>query len=411
MLFEDLNPGQSELVGNLLNWFNSWENNLHYSDHPQWFAYSGAAGTGKTFTIKRFIELLGLTEEEYICCAYVGKAVLNLQKQNLPARTIHSLIYHTIISREEDEDEPGKFRLVMHFALKDKLEEELRLIVVDEATMVNNDLRDKLLSFGLPIVFIGDMNQLPPVFGTSEVMLYPDFTLRQIMRTAEDDPIVQLSQMVLNDQPILPGTYGNCRVVTEHPIGKELLTDYDIILCGKNATRDGLNEIILKDILHRRDLIPFVGAKVVNRQNDWDIMVDGISLTNGLIGTFTDVRRNTAYRGYYSADFKADFMTSEFQDLKVDRNYIRANYNQRKNFGMSKYEKFEYAYAITVHISQGSEFPRVLFIGESFWDREMTMRLWYTAFTRATESLTVVLNDKARDRWTNLQEYNQYRPK
>jgi len=406
----ELNEGQAIIVDGLRQWFIDWEAGKRIGNHPQWRAYSGAAGTGKTFTVKRFIDRMGFTEDEYICCAYVGKAVLNLQKQNLQAKTIHSLIYHTVITREEDPDEPGKFRLKMNFILKDKLDDNLRLIIVDEATMVNNDMRDKLLSFGLPIIFIGDMNQLPPIFGVSEVMLYPDFVLDKIMRTAEDDPIVQLSQMVLNEKPILPGNYGNCRVITEHPIDGSLLDDYDIILCGKNATRDRLNTIILRDLLHRKDSIPFVGAKVVNRQNDWDIMVDGISLTNGLIGYITDVRRGTAYRGYYSVDFRPDFMTKDFEDLKVDREYIRANYSQRKAFGMSRFEKFEYAYAITVHISQGSEFPRVLFIGESFWDREMTMKLWYTAITRATQQLTIVLNDPGKSQRDHWNEYNQYRP-
>ena len=104
-------------------------------------------------------------------------------------------------------------------------------------------------------------------------------------------------------------------------------------------------------------------------------------------------------------------MHSEFEHLKVDREYIRSNYDRRKNFGISKYEKFEYAYAITTHISQGSEFPNVLFIGETFWDREMTMKLWYTAITRASEKITIVLNDPGKsdqDRWN---EYNDYRRK
>ena len=63
------------------------------------------------------------------------------------------------------------FKMKFHFILKDKLPDELRLIIVDEATMVNNDMRDKLLSFGKPIIFVGDMNQLPPIFGISDVML------------------------------------------------------------------------------------------------------------------------------------------------------------------------------------------------------------------------------------------------
>lgn len=408
----DLNQGQEELVSNLTEWFDDWENGRRIRNHPQWFAYSGAAGTGKTYTVKRFIDSIGLSPEEYICCAYVGKAVLNLQKQDLPACTIHSLIYHTIVQKEPIEDEfTGlvRYKLRMAFVLKEFLDPNLRLIICDEATMVNNDMRDKMLSFGLPIIFIGDMNQLPPVFGVSEVMLDPDFTLTQIMRTAEDDPIVQLSQMVLRDIPISIGQYGLCEVVDHQDIDTSLLTDFDIILCGKNATRDTLNDKILRDILHRKDKVPFLGAKVVNRQNNWDIAVNGISLTNGLIGYITNVSKASSYRGYYTVDFRPDFMESEFEDLKLDRDYIKAPYSVRKDYGISKFEKFEYAYCITTHISQGSQWEHVLFIDESFWDPEMTKKLRYTAITRASKSIKIVRRPMQKYEYWN--EYNSARPK
>lgn len=400
-----LNDGQSQLIKNLTSWFHDWENGHRIGEHPQWYAYSGAAGTGKTFTVKAFIDSIGLEAEEYICCAYVGKAVLNLQKHELPACTIHSLIYHTLIEKIPLDPDGMAYKLAMRFLLKDHLDPNLRLIICDEATMVNNDMRDKMLSFGLPIIFIGDMNQLPPVFGESEVMAFPDFTLTQIMRTAEDDPIVQLSQMVLKDIPYDYGYYGACRVVDHHDIDKSLLSDFDVILCGKNATRDRMNQHILFDVLHRPDNIPFLGAKVVNRQNNWDIAVDGVSLTNGLMGEITNISKSRSYLGYYKIDFKPDFMDSEFEGLKIDRNYIRASYETRKNFGLTKFEKFEYAYTITVHISQGSEWARVLFLDEPFWDAELTKKLRYTAITRATSEIEIVTG-KAPNHWD---EYNEVR--
>lgn len=401
-----LNDGQAQLINELTEWFHSWENGNRIRNHPQWYAYSGAAGTGKTFAVKAFIDSLGLQEDEYMCCAYVGKAVLNLQKHDLPACTIHSLIYHTVIEKIPADDPDGmKYKLAMRFILKDHLDPNLRLIICDEATMVNNDMRDKMLSFGLPIIFIGDMNQLPPVFGESEVMAFPNFTLTQIMRTAEDDPIVQLSQMVLHDIPYEYGSYGMCQVVDHHAIDKSLLKDFDVILCGKNATRDKMNRSVIFDVLHRPDNIPFLGAKVVNRQNNWDIAVDGVSLTNGLMGEITNISKSRSYLGYYKIDFRPDFMDSEFEDLKIDRQYIRADYETRKNFGISRFEKFEYAYAITVHISQGSEWARVLFLDEPFWDKELTKKLRYTAITRATSQIEIVTSHNV----SHWDEYNAAR--
>jgi len=406
-----LNGGQEELIEKLTAWWRSYQAGHRIGDHPQWFAYSGAAGTGKTTCIQEFIERIGLDQSEYICCAYVGKAVLNLQRHELPACTIHSLIYDPIIDMAPiegrfNEDGSQKYKMLFRFLLKETLPENYRLIIVDEATMVNNDLRDKLLSFNLPVVFIGDMNQLPPIFGISEVMMYPDYCLTQIMRQSENDPIVILSQMVLHDQEIPLGQYGISEVVTDFDITLDSLDEFGMMLCAKNATRDSLNRHIIRDLLRRPDEAPFIGAKVVNRQNDWDREVDGVSLTNGLIGYITNFTKRSNYKGYYKIDFRPDFMTGEFEDLKIDKTYFHMNYGERKNYGISRYNKFEFAYWITVHISQGSEANNVLFLDEYLWDRELTQKLQYTAITRAKEKIVIVkCNHRPKNPYIQL--YNE----
>ena len=411
-----LTDEQDHLIEELTKWFHDYESGHRIRNHSQWYSYSGQAGTGKSTIITMLIDKLNLQPDEYITCAYTGRAALNLQQKDLRSCTIHSLIYHTILEKVEstnDEIEAGMppFKMKFHFILKDKLPDELRLIIVDEATMVNNDMRDKLLSFGKPIIFVGDMNQLPPIFGISDVMLYPDFILTKIMRQSEGNPIVQLANMILNDEYYDFGNYGSSKVVESVPIDIGLIQDYDMILCGKNKTRDMMNETIIKQILRRDDLKPFIGAKVVNRQNNWDIAVDGISLTNGLVGYITDISKRHSYKGYYKIDFRPDFMDSEFEDLLVDSKYIVSDYETRKNYGITKYEKFEYAYCISTHISQGSEYLRVLFLDEPFHDREMSKKLRYTAITRAKESITIVRSPNtytSKTMWKS-EEYNNLR--
>lgn len=407
---------QEELCNQICKWFRDYESGHRIRSHPQWYSYSGAAGTGKTSVLELIVDKLKLEDDQYRCVAYTGKAALNLQQKGLPSSTIHSLIYHTILEKvtsTDDEIDNGEppIKMKFHFVLKESLPENLRLIVVDEATMVNNDMRDKILSFGLPTIFIGDMNQLPPIFGVSDVMLHPDFVLTKIMRQSEGNPIIQLSQMILNDDYYDFGNYGNSKVIDHVNFDKGLIQDYDMILCGKNKTRDSLNERIIKDILMRKDLQPFIGAKVVNRQNNWDIAVDGISLTNGLVGYITNLSKRSSYKGYYTIDFRPDFMDSEFEDLHIDCKYILSDYEVRKNYGLTKFEKFEYAYCISTHISQGSQYNRVLFFDEVFPDAETTKKLRYTAITRAIDEITIVRPPKSytpRTLW-NSDSYNEYR--
>lgn len=390
-----------------------------YVDNPNHIFITGDyVPTHNTTVLNLVIEKLGLDESEYITAAYCGKAALNLQQHNLPSCTVHSLIYHTILEKvkstdEEIENGEPPVKMKFHFVLKDVLPANLRLIAIDEATMINNDMRDKILSFGLPVIFIGDMNQLPPIFGVSDVMLNPDFTLTKIMRQAEGNPIIQLSQMILNDDYYDLGDYGNSKVVDYVDFDKHLLTDYDMILCGKNKTRDKMNSRIINDILLKDSLVPFIGAKVVNRQNNWDVAVNGISLTNGLVGYITNLSKKTAYKGYYTIDFRPDFMDAEFEGLHIDPRYIQSDYEVRKSYGLTKFEKFEYAYCITTHISQGSQYNRVLFFDEPFHDAEVTKKLRYTAITRAIDNITIVRPKKSftsRTLW-NSDSYNDYRRK
>ncbi len=383
-------PNQRQLMEKLKYWY-------HNKTKP-YFSYSGAAGTGKSTIIKAFIEEIGLPIHKVAAAAYVGKAVLVLLRHGLNASTIHSLIYRAVyeaIPEEELEpDENGhiKKRGRMRFVLREELKENIKLIVIDEASMVNDKLRDDILSFGIPVVFIGDNNQLPPIFGKSSVMEYPDHILYEIMRQEENSPVVYLSQCVLNDIPLQFGTYGKSKIINSIDINKNILTDYDIIICGKNKTREKINNDIRHNVLGIISNDPIIGDKIINRQNDWEYCVNDIYLTNGTIGFITDIDYSTLCKNYITLDFRPDFMLDEFQDLRLDYKYFNTDISKRNGYGISKYNKFEYGYCITAHLSQGSEYDRVLFIDQPFYDKETTKKLRYTAITRARDSITIVKN-------------------
>ena len=381
----DLTEEQSRLVTKLTDWYK------HSS--RQWFSYSGAAGTGKTTVIRAFIEELGL--QRYIACAFVGKAVTVLSRQGLPASTIHSLIYHVSwVPVMDEKGEPvlnkdGNPKMRVVFSLKNELPGDLQLIIVDEATMVNDDLAEDILSFGIKTVFIGDNNQLPPVFGVSSVMLNPDFWLTKIMRQAENNPIIYLSQRVLKDLPLQYGIYGKSRVVPSVTLD-ETYTRYDAIIAGKNKVRDDINEYIRYNIKGVTSRLPVIGDKLICRQNDWDRSIEGnIYLTTGMTGIVTDIHRSLGGNKYMSIDFLPEISDEEFFNLLLDTQYIRMNYEDRRNYGFSRYEKFEYGYCVTCHACQGSQFDNVLFINQWFHDADLTKKIQYTAITRAIESIDI----------------------
>ena len=228
------------------------------------------------------------------------------------------------------------------------------------------------------------------------------------MRQAEGDPIVYLSQCVLKRIPVDYGMYGASRVVGHVPIDNNILTDYDIILCGKNKTRDTLNDRIREEILNYEYRKPTIGDKIICRKNNWSESLDGIYLTNGLIGYVEDVNYCSLYRNILYLDFRPDFMENCFERLSVDYKFMKADWDEKKEFGfISDMERFEFAYAITVHLSQGSEYPNVLFMDEKFHDEETLRRLQYTAITRASNSITWVKREEPKKFYQNY-NYNGY---
>ena len=280
----------------------------------------------------------------------------------------------------------------MEFILKDSVDKNIKLIVVDEMAMVSDAIREDLLSFGIPVILCGDGNQLPPVLGTSSILDNPDFVLTKIMRQAEGDPIVYLSQCILKDIPIEYGTYGKSKVVESVPINRNILTDYDMIICAKNKTREELNNRIREEVLHYETIKPMLGDKIICRKNNWEENLNGIYLTNGLVGYITDIDYCSLYRDVIYIDFQPDFMEESFYKLSLDYKYFKAPWQEKKNFGFNfkENERFEYAYAITAHLSQGSEYENVLFMDEKFHDPLTLKRLRYTAITRARNSITYV---------------------
>lgn len=358
------------------------------------FVYSGPPGSGKTWVIRLFFERHHIDESDFITCAYSGKASNVLAMNGLPARTIHSLIYNLDIVQKINQV-TGEIQYVPTFVKKPKLDHNYKYIVVDELSMVPDGIMEDLLSFGIPIIGMGDINQLPPVFGCGSYIAKPDFTLTEIMRQAWDSPIIKMSQYVLHNIPLGYGSYGdNCNVLRTVPIGRNLLA-YDCILCNRNVTRNLINDIFRSDIMRfckfgKNKPILSVGDKIVCKQNCWNRSLNGIYLTNGTLGQVEYIDEEHTNKNKITIDFKPDYSDNEcFNDIAVCRKYLEDNTSSSPfSNGMVN---FDYAYALTVHSAQGSQFNRILYVDDGFsGDREIKKKLKYTAITRAVNHIDIV---------------------
>lgn len=397
MQFE-LNNDQIYGSFQLENWWNTL--------NEQVFEISGAAGTGKTTLIRYFIDRIGLRLDEVLFVAYMGKAVTQMMRNGLPAQTIHSSIYdfeevfardpetHKIIFKKN-----GKPKKRPEFVLKDHLPKRIKLIVIDESGMVNEEHGRNLLSFGLPVVALGDLNQLPPVFGNSFFLQKPNVILKQIMRQEEGNPVIWLSQQILEGNRLKPGVYGNSAVLKKEDMNDFHFKHADIILTSTNRLRYNVNNYYRENIKGIKiKEYPHLGEKVICRKNNRSHFItegdNTFYLTNGTTGFVETIDRSSFDKKTMTMDFRPDFSKKSFHNITFDYNHLYAIPGDDEEGMGFYYDRMEFAYAITVHSSQGSQWPHVLFLPEMITsNREELKKIWYTAITRASESVTIVLPD------------------
>lgn len=378
----------------------------------QVFVLAGFAGTGKTTLLKHTVtQTLNLIPDE--SAAFVtptGKAATVLIRSGIPATTLHRLIYQSIPEEQEIEINGKKVKIEkLTFKRRENIDKSIKLIVLDEASMVSDSVLWDLMEFGVKLLLCGDNAQLPPVEGFNTYLKSPDYTLRSIVRQQLDNPIIKISELAREDKYIPYGRYGDCVSVINKRLftgerRKNYLLKADQIICGLNKTRYALNDELRT--LRGLGELPESGDKLICTLNNWEQYIDGeyrFNLVNGIIGTAYDPFYDSS-SGIGFMQFKPDFLdelcpealpfdTGIFTDGRY--RYKHGDYFEKFNedgeaVGAFTLNRFEYGYCISCHKAQGSEFDNAVIFDESYAFKEDKSRWLYTAITRAKRKLILV---------------------
>ncbi|MDE6059070.1 MAG: ATP-binding domain-containing protein [Clostridia bacterium] len=250
----------------------------------------------------------------------------------------------------------------------------------------------------------------------------PCVTLKQIVRQEEGNPIVRLAERARAGKILEYGDYGNgVQVIPKRSLNRaareELYSAADQIIVGTNKTRNRVNREMREFLgISPEAKLPIDGEKIICTLNDWSKPLDeagNFHLVNGIIGKCYRVREQLD--GLGQLDFQPEFLSNTVYDLPFDLGaftqgrYLHGygnkacllengmlvheyNFEMLRRFKVRREDtvcRFEFAYAVTCHKAQGSEYDFVVVLDESnlFEDG----RQWlYTAITRAKKRLVIV---------------------
>ena len=342
-----------------------------------WLA--GYAGSGKTSIAPHLAEELG---GNVLFLAPTNKAAKVLRsKIDRPAQTIHSAIYFA-----PGESERGGLTWTIN---PDGAASKCSLIVVDEASMVGSELGADLMRFGKPVLAIGDPGQLPPVQDTPYFCVgEPDFMLKEIHRQAADNPIIALSQDVRRGNRLRPGRMGDA-VWIARP-GQVDIPDADPpqVIVGTHKRRWAVTAA-MRERMGFEGWLPQGDEKLVVRKT-----------SNRLINGQEAIARSAEETDEeYELDFSVQIdeifhpctsWDGLFREHHL-RERIQPKYLTPDWIAYKQNEVFDFGWAITCHVAQGSQWDDVIVFDESRVFREDAARWLYTAVTRAAERLTVIV--------------------
>ena len=375
-----------------------------YNARKKYTVISGYAGSGKSTLVRFIIEALDVDEDDVCYCAFTGKAAEVLRKKgNKNACTLHRLLYESI-----PKPEGGFFR-------KPKPILDYKVIVVDEVSMAPKSLIDLLFKHNIYAICLGDPGQLPPIDKDEDNHLldHPHIFLDEIMRQAQESEIIQLTMKIRNNEPINYYDGKEVKIIPYSQLNTGILQWGDQILTATNATRQAINTQ-MRQLLNYPNH-PVDGDKMICLRNYWeDFSDDGDPLINGTIGilknsfqTWREIPRVTKSNIKKFDILMGDLSIPDTSDVYnlVDMDYKmiltgnkccdwKLSYRLGKlrfRYGDIVPKEFTYAYAVTVHKAQGSEWNNVVVLEENFpFDKIEHARWLYTACTRAEKKLVLV---------------------
>lgn len=395
------------------------------------FILSGGPGTGKTTTINAIIRYFEMEGLDIMLAAPTGRAAKRMtEATGFEARTIHRLL--ELNGAFEEDGRKAKFEKDEQNPL------ETDVIIIDEMSMVDIHLFAALLKavmVGTRVILVGDINQLPSV-GPGQVLqdimksnMFSTVILQKIFRQAGESDIVVNAHKINQGEPITLNNKSkdffflernDVNVIYKHIV--QLITeklpsyveanpmDIQVLTPMRKGSLgvEALNQILQKYLnpadeskveYEGMNRIFREGDKVMQTKNNYQIEWEVVSKYN------IPIDRGV---GVFNGD------TGIIKEINLSNQCLVIEYEEGKKvtYSFSMLDEIELAYAVTIHKSQGSEYPAVIMPLLSGPRQLLNRNLLYTGVTRAKKCVTIlgssymigemVANENENKRYTSL---------
>ncbi len=368
---------------------------------------TGGPGTGKTETVRGIISIYEHYEKKIMLAAPTGRAAKRMTELiGKEAKTIHRLLEYNPTME------------IFNFDEENPLEADL--IVVDEISMIDTLLMHNLMkaiNFSTTVIFVGDVDQLPSV-GAGNVLrdmidsrAIPVVRLTKIFRQAEESEIVLAAHAINNG--IIPDFKNrkNSDIFFLHENDEQKVQETILDLCESRLPEsfgfDSLADIQVLSPMHRGE----AGVTELNKALQRGLNPLPVAMKKGgyeyKVGDKVMQIRNNYEKEVFNGDIGFILSIDDSkQEIKIDFS------NKMILYSIAEMDEITLAYAMTVHKSQGSEYPCVILTLHNSHYVMLQRNLIYTAITRASKLMIIIgskaalqkaiANNRVQNRYTSL---------
>ena len=369
---------------------------------------TGGPGTGKTTTITAMIRYFEMEEMEVLLAAPTGRAAKRMtEATGREARTIHRLLELTPSGGPAGNDLPGMESkdgrpLGMHFERNEENPLDADVVIIDEMSMVDIHLMHALLravSVGTRLILVGDVDQLPSV-GPGNVLrdmidsgCFNVVKLTRIFRQAAKSDIIVNAHRINDGLPVDLGKRSLDFLFIRRENPDQIISAMITLVQKKLPGYVHADPFDIQVMTPMRKGALGVEMQIKNNyQMEWEICNDyGIPIEQG--------------SGVFNGDMGVIREINEYGEILT----VEFDEKRRVEYSFKQLEELELAYAITIHKSQGSEYPAAVIPMYSGPRMLMTRNLLYTAVTRAKSCVCLVgLPEIFSSMAANCQEQKRY---